>query len=241
LENKHPLPDSFDFGIRYGNMAIYVADIRSNRRVGNDGRIFSPKQFQQIEKFIDRHSDAEVLCVVLTVPVIHLPKYISRIVARITPEQEDFSDRWSTGAHIYDRDRLLKRLHQNQKDNPRQLTILLSGDIHIGCVHRISFENLPMYQIISSPVTHRCNPLVAAGSKLIIRANRKFQTTDGALRGRFELLSDKDSGKNPYGGLNIGIVESSKEYGRTHIRFYLYGHDGKLPVCVYRSRKLEAG
>jgi alkaline phosphatase D len=74
---------------------------------------------------------------VLSVPIIHLPKLAAKIAARVTPSGEDFSDRWSSGGHIRDRDRVLKILHEHQTQHPFQQVVLLSGDIHIGCVHKI--------------------------------------------------------------------------------------------------------
>jgi alkaline phosphatase D len=43
--------------------------------------------------------------------------------------------------------------------------------------------------------------------------------------------------QNPYGGLNIGILELETPTPGTPpaLRFFLYSHLGDEPVCVYRS------
>jgi hypothetical protein len=118
--------------------------------------------------------------------------------------------------------------------------IMLSGDIHLDCAHRIDFGGTGLIQLVSSGVTHASRPLVQLGSKLLIRANRKFARQDGKLRGDFRLLEADGPGENPYTGMNVGIIELSKEStsSKTRIRCYLYGHDGEEPVCVYRSPAL---
>jgi len=55
---------------------------------------------------------------------------MAKLVAQLPPPNEDFSDRWSSGAHIRDRDWVLKTLLRLQNSHPRQRLVLLSGDTH---------------------------------------------------------------------------------------------------------------
>jgi alkaline phosphatase D len=128
----------------------------------------------------------------------------------------------------------------HQRQYPQQRLVLLSGDIHIGCVHEIHW--LPhgpiLYQLISSGVTNDIGPLMQSISKLLIRLNRHVSTDDGALRGRVRFLKGV-AGKrqNPYGGLNVGILElaTPTPENSPQLRFFLYSHRGEEPVCVYQS------
>ncbi len=230
------LPDSFDYTFSYGPTATYVLDLRSNRLAGKNGRIFSDHQEAGLKRFLNTRMEP-ILFIVLSVPVIHLPRWFSKVMARIFPEHEDFSDRWSTGAHIRDRDRVLEMIHAHQSANPAQRIILLSGDIHIGCVHQIRFGSRVVYQMVSSPITHTNHFLVKVGAKWLIRSNRRYMTRDGRLQGKIRLLRGGKEHTNPYGGLNIGLVEiepGGQDYA-PKFRFLLYGHQNGRPRCVFRS------
>lgn len=238
IQAEDTLPPSFDYTMVYGNIAVFVLDLRSNRRAGKDGRIYSNEQEHRLNRFLEENRHAEVLFFVLSVPVVHLPRSLARIAARLFPANEDFSDRWSSGTHIRDRDRFLKRVYRHQKEHPRQRIVFLSGDIHIGCVHSIRWNSgPPFYQLISSGVTHDTGFFIRNGSKAIIRINRHIRTRDNALQGKVRLLSGKDRKRNPYGGLNIGLIEimTPSSGARASLRFSLYGHRGDRPICVYRS------
>jgi Cu/Zn superoxide dismutase len=133
----HAGTGSFHYSFSYGHSATFVMDHRSQRLAGATGRIYSPEQHLDLKKFLAAHTEKKVLFLLLSVPAIHLPRFVSKVAARLTHSGEDFSDRWSTGAHIRDRDRLFELIHDHQRRNPRQKLILLSGDIHIGCAHQI--------------------------------------------------------------------------------------------------------
>lgn len=78
---------------------------------------------------------------------------------------------------------------------------------------------------------------------MVLRLNRRLRTRLDKARVRL-LENTIEGGANPYGGLNLGIVEVISR-GRTQsdtpspaLRFLLYGHRGEEPVCVYRSELL---
>ena len=130
-------PASFHYSFDYGPVATFVMDLRSMRRTGPDGQLFCQRQRTDLQHFLQKYRNREILCIVLSVPVIHLPRHLARLAARIPYSPEDFSDRWSASAHLHDRYWFLKLIHQHQSRHPQQRLILLSGDIHIGCVHKI--------------------------------------------------------------------------------------------------------
>lgn len=240
MDCQKELPDAFDYDFAYGNAAVFVLDLRSNRTAGENGKLFSEQQETKINKFLQENREKKALFFVLSVPVIHLPRFLAKIAARITHSGEDFSDRWSSGAHVRDRDRFLETIYRHQLEYPSQKIVLLSGDIHIGCVHQIQWDKkgLKFYQIISSPITH-INPFaVQFLSKLLIRSNRRISIDNGLLKAKVKLLKGLEKHKkNPYGGLNISLIEieTPRPSADPKIRLYIYGHQGEKPVCVYRS------
>lgn len=239
---------AFDYPIVYGNQAFYVMDLRSERRVGENGRLFSNAQQERLKAFLEEHAAKPFVHLVLSVPIVHLPRFLAEMVSRMTPNGEDFSDRWSSASHVRDRDRLLKVIHDHQVRHPKQRIMFLSGDIHIGCVHEVrwaSGSSPRLFQVISSGVTHKSGPLVTFGSKAIIHLTRSIHTLDGKTAATVRFLEDENGrrGRNPCGGLNFGLLQvSSGDGGETaEIRVCLYQNRADEPVCVYRSPPLRGG
>ena len=238
------LPDSFHYRFDYANTATFVLDLRSERRAGKNGRLFSSRQLADLRAFLDNSGEKSVLFIVLSVPAIHLPRTLARMAARLPKSPEDFSDRWSSGAHLRDRDRFLKILQAHQARHPTQLLVLMSGDIHIACVHSIRWSGGGpcFYQMISSGITHAPGLLMQQASKMLIRMNHRISTMDGEAAGQVRLLRGTGIHRaNPYSGLNLGLVEvhRKRETGETKLRFFLYGHNGDHPLCAYRSGLLD--
>lgn len=237
------IPASFDYHFELAGTAGYVMDLRSNRRAGEQAALISAAQAERFERFLADYADRHTLLVVLSVPLLHLPPGLGRLAAKITPDGEDFSDRWSTLGHRRDRDRVLRLLHDHQRRHPRQRVVLLSGDIHIGCVHQIRWRDGPssLYQFISSGITHDAGRFVQRMSSALIRANRAINTSDETgrrLEARLRLLPGQPGARrNPCGRLNVGIMEFRREQADAapSLRFLLYSHDGAQPRCLYRS------
>ncbi len=234
------IPQDFHYSVTYGHSAFFIMDLRTSRRAGGEAQLYFQEQVDDLEAFFQRNADRKVLFLAISVPVIHVPRKVARIGALLPAWGEDFSDRWSSPAHVRDRDRLLKLIEAHQRAHPEQEIVILSGDIHIGCVHRIQWQpdGPDLFQIISSGVTHGTPRMVQAASKALIRLQASVRTRDGSCEAKVRLLPGEGKPrKNPYGGLNMGIVEvqTPKPHGRPQVRFLLYGHEGDEPVCVYRS------
>ncbi len=244
-DNEAALPDHMDYEIELGDTATYVMDLRSNRRVGDEPQVVSPAQIQSFRAFLEVQHDKRVLFVVLSVPLVHLPGGLTRLAAWITPDGEDFSDRWSSRGHQADRDEILRLLHHHQQAYPDQHIVLLSGDIHIGCLHQIRWRDAPatLYQFVSSGITHDTGRYVQALSAGIMRANRRVDT--GALLAADLVLTRGERGarRNPCGRLNFGIVELTRRSAAEPpwMRFYLYSHRRGEPLCLFRSPPIDCG
>lgn len=234
------LAESFHYTVSYGNLSVFVMDLRSTRTAWNGGHLFSQNQEIALRRFLHEQRDTPCLCIVLSVPLIHLPQMPMRVMGRLAHWNEDFADRWSTGSHRRDRDRFLHWLVDHQRQYPKQRIVLLSGDIHIGCVHevRLAPHGPVMYQMISSGITNDIGALMQRLSTYIIRLNRHVTTDDGSLRAKVKLLKGVSQHRqNPYGGLNVGIleIETLTPGEPPNLCFYLYSHQGDEPVCTYRS------
>jgi alkaline phosphatase D len=234
------LSESFHYTVSYGNLGIFVMDLRSTRTAWNGGQLFAQDQENALRRFLHEQRNMPCLCIVLSVPVIHLPQTPVRLLGHVAHWHEDFADRWGTGAHRRDRDRFLHWLVAHQRQNPTQRIVLLGGDIHIGCVHEVRWESQGpvLYQMISSGITNDIGALMQRLSTFIIRLNRHMTTDDGSLRAKVNLLKGVDrTRQNPYGGLNVGILEidTPTPGAPPQLCFYLYSHRGAEPVCVYRS------
>lgn len=232
------LPADFDFQIAYGPISIFALDLRSNRRAGDDPRIYSAEQEQRFLRFLADNQDQEALFIVLSVPIAHLPRWMAKLGRFLTPSGEDFSDRWSTAGHVKDRDKLLQHLRAHQRRCPGQRMSLLSGDIHIGCVHEIAWSDGSgsMVQMISSGITHHVALPVQIGSKLSIRCKGSIAVEDDDRAASIKILPGTTGYRlNPYGKLNLGIVECRRQAEGLQMRFKLYGHQGDKPACVYCS------
>lgn len=239
------LPDYFDYTVEFGETASYVMDLRSNRRVGEDARVVAPAQLDGLQAFLQRHQDKQVLFVVLSVPLIHLSRRLSNVLARVTPDGEDFSDRWSSRGHARSRDALIECLRAQQQAIPDQRIVLLSGDIHIGCLHQIRWRDRTpnLYQLVSSGVTHDAGTLTQVLSSLIIRANREITMTNGTSATFLPVRGERGARHNPCGRLNFAIIEMERARpgARAQLRMMLYGHRGDQPSLRYRSPAVELG
>jgi alkaline phosphatase D len=232
-------PDDFDFALEFGPAAVYALDLRSNRTVGADARLCSRNQERRLGEFLEAQRERDVLLIVLPVPAVHLPRWVARLGRLVTNGNEDFADRWSAAGHLDDRDRVLRMLHRHQRAHPRQRLVLVSGDIHLACAHRIEWEDgaRPLLQFVSSGITHRVAARRQLLAKMSLLLNRRICTEDGDLAARVRVLrGESPFAANPYTGLNVGIVELERQahdgYG---VRLFVYGQRNGEPVCVYRS------
>ena len=231
------LPDDFDFTVEHGMLAVHAVDLRSNRSADGDGRMISPTQLERVKSFLRDHAELPAVALVFSVPLVHLPRGVARLMARVTADGEDFSDRWSSDAHAADRDSMLRAIHEHQRAHPEQRVVLLSGDIHIGAAHELRWhgEDFVFHQLISSGITHLPGWPTRILSGLSIRANRRIRTLEDDLQADVHLLRGargNATGRNPYLNLNLGLLELEREGARWHTRLLLYGPGGR---CVFRS------
>lgn len=237
LGELESLPDHFAYQVTYGGVATLVLDLRSERRAGDGARLLSEEQFALLDRFLSEHHESQVLCLVLSVPPVHLPRRAVRIAAAFTRSGSEFADRWSAPAHVKDRDRLLNTLHHHQQKQPHQHVVLLSGDIHIGCAHEIRWSSgaRPLIQLVSSGITHDASWLARLASKYSILAKGKLTLLNGATDAAVRPLPPRSAlDRNPCTSLNLGLLRFDPR-SRT-LTFCLFTHEGDEPVCVFESK-----
>jgi len=221
------LPPSFHHAFRWGDTATFVTDMRSRRRTSDDGSVvLGDAQLEDLERFLQESSDARVVFVVLTVPIMHLPESLTDLGATITGAGSDFEDRWEWGPNTLDRDHLLELLREHQRRHPDQRMVMLSGDIHVGCALELEWDDEgvpPIHQLVSSAVTNVLERPMGLAVKLATMLVPKVELEGHTLEGRFLKAVGKDQ-RNPLADLNVGIVDVIPDGDRTRLRFRLLTH-----------------
>lgn len=226
-------PPSFYYAFDYGSVGLFVLDIRSQRDI-TQGRLYGQEQLDQLKTFLASHTQSshDVVLIVASVPVMHLPDWLTNVGAAIVGGRIDFPDHWSYTKNVGDRDRFLKVLHDHQVANPRQRMAILSGDVHVGvgfAIHWLGDNKPILYQFTSSAITNRLKRTEVYFSKLGPGLMRDIECDWGG-KAKACLLGTNGGAlsppaNNPFGGLNIGIVEIRKRGDHSTLRFKLVGYE----------------
>ncbi|MGB5812243.1 MAG: alkaline phosphatase D family protein, partial [Polyangiales bacterium] len=233
---------SFNHGFRYGPVATFMLDLRSQKRRHGDDRVdfYSETQLRDLETFLSTHADAPVMLLVLTVPILHLPDWIATIGATLSGEASDAEDRWSHAWAATSRDRLLRTLHAHQNRHPHQKLVLVGGDIHVGAMSEIEWSDgtRPILQLTSSAITHRDSLVVEKLAELTPRIPFHIDLGDGLSADTQLLAGHGAASSNPYGGLNFAVVQFATQGSEVGVHFKLFGDiDGDVKP-VYSSAVL---
>jgi hypothetical protein len=139
----------------------------------------------------------------------------------------DVHERWSHESCIATRDLILRLLHTHATQNPTQTILLLGGDVHTGAAYRVDFQDGPrLFQLVSSAISNREQPIMSTVSEAASRAVRVVDA-DRLPNGEVRLLPGMDNGrsKNPFGGLNLGLVDVIDQGHHVAIRQRLISYD----------------
>jgi hypothetical protein len=124
--------------------------------------------------------------------------------------------------------------------------VLISGDVHIGCVFAIQWkgpdpDEPTLYQFTSSAVSNRLKKHEAFFSKIPPKLVTSLKIRRGGPEAEVGLLdSASDStAENPFGGLNIGLIEIADAGGHSTVNLKLMGYP---PVEQWKAvTKFESG
>ncbi len=227
VSRKKTLPPSFHYSFSYGNIGVFVLDLRSQRKAGTRQQLFSPVQLNDFKKFLDGSQNKRVLLIMASVPVVHLPEWLSDLGAALVGDTIDFPDHWSYRKNRHDRDRFLRLIYRHQLANPGQKVILVSGDVHIGCAFKIEWQGPgkqpTLYQFTSSAISNRMKKLKTEMSELPLKRPGEIELR-GGLKANTRLLTPIKNTQNPFGGLNVGIIDVRKSDDVSDVTLKLVGY-----------------
>ncbi|HEU4409523.1 MAG TPA: alkaline phosphatase D family protein [Polyangiaceae bacterium] len=237
-----PPEGDFHYAFSYGPCSLFVMDLRSSKLTTERAtRVYAPAQFAALERFLAASAGQKVVFLVATVPLIYTDSWLVDAAVAVVGEGTDAADRWNHAKSLDQRDLLLALLHAHHQRHPRQRLVLLGGDIHVGCAFRVEWEGggPPLLQFTSSAVSNRQGLLAKRVAELLPRAAFGVDV-QGGLRGRVDLVEGVEgASRNPYGGLNAGIVHVDASGPEASVEFELIGIDDEgdsdEPRTVYRT------
>ncbi|MAQ17410.1 MAG: hypothetical protein CMN30_21770 [Sandaracinus sp.] len=237
-------PDSLHYGFRWGPVGCFVMDLRSEKRATEDEcSIYSTQQLEDLARFLRGNEDAGLLMVTLSVPLAHIPEWMSAAGKVFEGEGGDLADRWGQPAARRSRDQVMALLYEHRQRRPWQPLVLLGGDVHMGAVSELRWKDdsaASMYQLISSPLTNDETPVVKLGSALAHEMLQEIEGPEGVPAAQVRLLPGSAGlNRNPLPALNMGIVEVTRREGRTFFKLMqLALGDDDEPHIVYESAEL---
>ena len=149
-------PSHYSFGFTYRGYTILALDNRAQRSLT---QVMSDDQWTDVLRFLDGHKDSQDLLVLSAVPVVYRDFSFSEAAVDATPWEEeltdDLKDHWRAKEHEGERAKLIMRLLQNAGQRKAR-TVILSGDVHVGCLGVIQDsrgpESVSIHQVVSSGI-----------------------------------------------------------------------------------------
>lgn len=147
----------YSMNVKFGKYTILVLDNRSERTLT---QVMSPTHWEHIAKALDQSKEGDLL-VMTAVPVVYRDFAAAESFVDSTPWEEevtdDLKDHWRAKEHQGERQKLIMRLLDNARTRKGK-TVILSGDVHVGClgVIRDKRETSPIniHQVVSSGIVH---------------------------------------------------------------------------------------
>lgn len=158
-----PQRQHYSFALQFRGYHLLALDNRSER---TRLQVMSPRQWEQVLDHLDNRVTSGDLLVCTAVPVVYRDFSFTENFFDFTPWEEeladDLKDHWRAKEHQGERARLIMRLLDNIRVREKQgpcRTVLLSGDVHVGCLGVISDRREPgrirrIHQVVSSGIVH---------------------------------------------------------------------------------------
>ncbi|MEX0615911.1 MAG: alkaline phosphatase D family protein, partial [Methylophaga sp.] len=153
----------YAFGFQFRDYHILALDNRAERTLE---QVMSSNQWQVVNDYLDKKANNDDLLVMSAVPVVYRDFSFTEASFDTTPWEEeltdDLKDHWRSKEHQGERARLIMRLLQNAEkryDTKHQKTVILSGDVHLGCLGVVNDSRkhdrpLKIHQVVSSGILH---------------------------------------------------------------------------------------
>jgi len=148
----------YAFSFEFRGYHILAIDNRSERTLS---QVMSDYQWNDINNVLTNiNSDCDLL-LMTAVPIVYRDFSFTEGAFDATPWEEeltdDLKDHWRAKEHQGERARLIMRLLDNSKQRCGR-TVMLSGDIHIGCLgvinDRTTESPVKVHQVVSSGIVH---------------------------------------------------------------------------------------
>jgi alkaline phosphatase D len=230
------VPASLDYRFHYGSVAGFVFDLRSERSAGPTPQVVSPGQLARFESFLAESRAAQVVLAVTSVPLVHIPEWLTAAGQFLFGTRVDFPDHWSAPANRGQRQVLLRMIHAHlqRPETRNQKLIVLGGDVHVGAAFALTLpgpDPRVFYELTTSAVSNRIQDFEVHASVLgpqLFQLNPR--TAEGMLNVRLLPGASGAAQRNPIGSLNAGIIELQRNGNSTNVRFKLlgYGDDHKV-------------
>lgn len=191
-----PTMAHYSFGLSFRGYNILALDNRSQRTIRQVmGEIQWGEVINYLEGVVENSVD-NVLIVMSAVPVVYRDFSFTEYVYDATPWGErltdDLMDHWRAKEHQGERLRLIMRLLDNarartEKSNDEKIqTLILSGDVHVGCMGVITDrrvgKRLKIHQVVSSGVVHPSPSFIEwQGISAVTNDDLEFLNEDGTI------------------------------------------------------------
>ncbi|GAB1054630.1 alkaline phosphatase D family protein [Shewanella algae] len=148
----------FSMAVHFRGYNILALDNRSERTLL---QVMSSEQWKDIKQYLENDCNHGDLLVMTAVPVVYRDFSFAESVVDSTPWEEeltdDLKDHWRAKEHEGERLKLIMALLDNAKIRNTK-TVLLSGDVHVGCLGIIrdlrSQQPISIHQVVSSGIVH---------------------------------------------------------------------------------------
>lgn len=152
----------YAFAFQFRGYNILSMDNRAERSLE---QIMGKLQWEDINRYLEQTVNDGDLLVLSAVPVVYRDFSFTETVFDATPWEEeltdDLKDHWRSKEHQGERARLIMRLLDNaakRQGNGSGRTVLLSGDVHLGCIGVVNDQRnnglCKIHQIVSSGIVH---------------------------------------------------------------------------------------
>lgn len=189
----------YAFSLPFRNYHIIAIDNRSERTLNN---VMSDLQWGDFNSTLENISTDADLLLLTAVPVVYRDFSFTEGVYESTPWEEeltdDLKDHWRAKEHQGERARLIMRLLDNAKQRQGH-TVMLSGDIHIGCLgvvnDRRETKTIKIHQVVSSGIVHPSPSMIEwYGIMAVTNDNNEYLNEDNTI----EISMIKPYGSDKY-------------------------------------------
>ncbi|UTM58138.1 alkaline phosphatase family protein [Photobacterium sp. CCB-ST2H9] len=187
----NPSAEHYGFAFTFRGYHILALDNRAERTLT---QVMSEQQWSDINTYLSKTVQGGDLLVLSAVPVIYRDFSFTESVFDTTPWSEeltdDLKDHWRAKEHQGERARLIMRLLDNTKarqQHGKYRTLLLSGDVHLGCLGVINDNragaNVKIHQVVSSGIVHPAPSRIAwIGIMAVTNDDDEFLNEEHTIR-----------------------------------------------------------